>query len=142
MGLERYRGSDPSRPKLNIQGDGGWASDSSYDIPQGALPQVSTGGAVWYLEGWKLHVSVLLGMRGCVLGLVENRRLLEGGRPSLLGVLVGVVGGGMKLVGLRLRRFCFFHTWCEDWLEVVLPPKLQAPTKAGCSSGTTHRSSL
>jgi hypothetical protein len=124
-----------------MQGDRGRASDSSYDIPQGALPQVSTGDATWYRDGWKLHVSMLLRMRGCVSGLAENRRLSEGSIPSLLGVLVGLVGGGMKSVGLRLRCLCFFHTWCDGWLKAVLPLKLQAPTKAGCSSGTIHRSS-
>jgi hypothetical protein len=79
-------------------------------------------------------------MRECVSGLAENRRLLEGGIPSLLGVLVGVAGGGMKSVGLRLRCFRFFRAWCDGWLEVVLPPKLQAHTKAGCSSGIMHKS--
>jgi hypothetical protein len=65
-------------------------------------------------------------MRGCVSGLVENRRLLGGSIPSLLGVLVGVVGGGMKSMGLKLWCFCFFRTWCEGWLEVVLPLNVTA----------------
>jgi hypothetical protein len=58
----------------------------------------------------------------------------------LLGVLLEVVGG-VKSIGRRLRRFRFFWTWCDGWLEVVLLPKLQALIKVGCLRGTTHTSS-
>jgi hypothetical protein len=49
-------------------------------------------------------------MRECVSGLAENRRLSGGGIPLSLGVLVGVVGGGVKLVGFKLQHLHFFHT--------------------------------